>query len=355
MTEHREATERTGATPQDGEPLLRVEDLTKHFAIRGAGGWRQRRRVVRAVDGVSLQIGAGRTLGLVGESGCGKSTLGRTVLRLHTPTRGAVFLDGENIMQLGRRALLARRRDMQIVFQDPYGSLDPRRTIAESIQEPLDVHRVGDRHSRGTRVAELLDTVGLSAAMGDRYPHEFSGGQRQRVGIARALALSPRLVVADEPVSALDVSVQSQILNLLVRLQREQGLSFLFISHDLAVIQHVSHDVAVMYLGRIMEYAPVDALFGNPAHPYTRALMSAVPQPEPATGRRRIVLSGEMPSAASPPPGCPFNTRCPEAMPVCREHTPPMIELGQPGSGHRVSCHLHVPGGGHGAMAGSPD
>jgi oligopeptide/dipeptide ABC transporter ATP-binding protein len=254
-----------------------------------------------------------------------------------------VYLDGRDVLTLRGRDLLAVRRDMQIVFQDPHASLNPRRTVGQSIREPLDVHRVGDRASRQARVRELLDTVGLSAAMADRYPHEFSGGQRQRIGIARALALAPRFVLADEAVSALDVSVQSQILNLLTALQRETGIGFLFISHDLAVIRHVSHEVAVMYLGRIVEHTDVTSLYERPAHPYTRALLSAVPAAAPGAARRRIVLAGEMPSPAAPPPGCPFHTRCPEVMAVCREVPPPEVDIGRPGRAHRVRCHLHSP------------
>ncbi len=341
---HHAATRVRGSEPPPGTtpPLLRVEDLARHFPVRGALPG-QRRGSVKAVDGVTFSIGAGRTLGLVGESGCGKSTLGRTVIRLQQPTRGAIYLEGRDITRLDRRALLALRREMQIVFQDPYASLNPRRTILQTVREPLDVHRVGDRRQRHERVHELLELVGLPASAAGRYPHEFSGGQRQRVGIARALALEPRFIVADEPVSALDVSVQSQILNLITRLQRERGISFLFVSHDLAVIQHVSHEVAVMYLGKIVEQAPVDELFANPAHPYTRALMSAVPVPEPGRRRNRIVLSGEIPSPAAPPRGCPFHTRCPEVMPVCRDIAPPRVRLGSGEPAHKVTCHLHSP------------
>ncbi|MBN8280860.1 MAG: dipeptide ABC transporter ATP-binding protein [Gammaproteobacteria bacterium] len=322
--------------PPGPAPLVEVTDLHKHFPVRG--GWFRRAVAdVRAVDGVSLAVPAGRTVGLVGESGCGKSTLGRTILRLETPTRGSIRFEGADISRLDRRALLPWRRQMQAVFQDPYGSLNPRRTVGQSIREPLDVHRVGTPAERAARVAELLDVVGLRPEAGSRYPHEFSGGQRQRVGIARALALNPRFIVADEPVSALDVSVQSQVLNLIARLQRERGIAFLFISHDLAVIQHVSDRVAVMYLGRIVEMADADALFASPLHPYTEALLSAVPKVD-AAGRPRIVLSGDVPSPRNPPPGCAFHTRCPRALAVCREMAP---ALKPAGDAREVACHLY--------------
>jgi oligopeptide/dipeptide ABC transporter ATP-binding protein len=325
--------------------LLQVRDLHKHFPVRD-GFLRRVAGQVRAVDGVSFEIARGRTLGLVGESGCGKSTLGRAVLRLHEPTGGTVWLDGENITALSRAALLPWRRRMQIIFQDPYASLSPRRTVAQAISEPLEVHGIGDRAARVRRVEELLDVVGLSKAVQDRYPHEFSGGQRQRIGIARALALSPAFIVADEPVSALDVSVQSQVLNLIARLQREHGIAFLFISHDLAVIQHVSDDVAVMYLGKLVEHAPAERIYGAPKHPYTRALLSAVPVPDPARRRARIVLPGDVPSPARPPPGCPFHPRCPEALERCRIEAPALIDTAPGDAPHRVACHLHVPGAG---------
>jgi oligopeptide/dipeptide ABC transporter ATP-binding protein len=315
--------------------LLEVRDLKKHFPVRGG----LLRRVVgqlRAVDGVSFTIQPGRTLGLVGESGCGKSTLGRAILRLHEPTAGEVLLRGERITGLARDELLPRRRQMQIIFQDPYASLNPRRTVGQAIREPLDVHAIGTPAERARRVEELLDVVGMSRATQDRYPHEFSGGQRQRVGIARALALNPSFIVADEPVSALDVSVQSQVLNLIARLQREHGIAFLFVSHDLAVIQHVSDEVAVMYLGRIVELAPAEALYREPLHPYTKALLSAVPVPDPTRRRGRIVLPGDTPSPAKPPAGCPFHPRCPEAVARCRSESPALLES----AGRRVACHL---------------
>jgi oligopeptide/dipeptide ABC transporter ATP-binding protein len=345
MTTPQDKPAAVGSPPVANElaPLLEVRELRKHFPIRG-GLFRRVTGYVRAVDGVSFTISAGRTLGLVGESGCGKSTLGRTVLRLQEPTSGQVFLQGEEITRLTREELLPRRRRMQIIFQDPYASLNPRRTVAQSIREPLDVHRIGSPAERARRVEELLDVVGMSAAVQDRYPHEFSGGQRQRIGIARALALNPSLIVADEPVSALDVSVQSQVLNLIARLQREHGIAFLFISHDLAVIQHVSDAIAVMYLGKIVEMAPASLLYREPLHPYTRALISAVPVPGPAQRGRRLVLPGDIPSAASPPPGCPFHPRCPEAVARCRTEAPALVAAGQGADGRLVACHLHKAG-----------
>jgi oligopeptide/dipeptide ABC transporter ATP-binding protein len=319
--------------------LLRVVNLEKHFPVRG-GLWRRVVAQVKAVDGVSFTLGAGRTLGLVGESGCGKSTLGRAVLRLQDPTAGQVLLNGEDLTAMSARELTRQRRQMQIIFQDPYASLSPRRTVEQSIQEPLDVHRIGSVRERQQRVEELLDVVGLRKAVLSRFPHEFSGGQRQRIGIARALALNPSFIVADEPVSALDVSVQSQVLNLIARLQREHGIAFLFISHDLAVIQHVSDEVGVMYLGKIVEFASSGDLYRNPRHPYTRALMSAIPVPDPTRRSKRIVLGGDVPSPMNPPPGCPFHTRCPEAQPRCREEVPAMRNVGSDASPHRVACHL---------------
>jgi oligopeptide/dipeptide ABC transporter ATP-binding protein len=320
--------------------LLQVRDLKKYFPVRG-GLFRRVVANVQAVDGVSFSLQRGRTFGLVGESGCGKSTLGRSIVRLQTPTAGQVLLDGEDITKLSRQQLLPYRQRMQMIFQDPYASLSPRRTVAQTVREPLDVHRLGTGAERETRVRELLDVVGLSARALDRYPHEFSGGQRQRVGIARALALNPSLIVADEPVSALDVSVQSQILNLIEDLQAEHGIAFLFIAHDLAVIQHVSDVIGVMYLGKLVEIASSSDLYAAPRHPYTRALMSAIPVPEPGGRRKRIVLSGEVPSPMNPPPGCPFHTRCPDAMDKCRVSEPKLKDLGSPSSPHEVSCHLY--------------
>jgi oligopeptide/dipeptide ABC transporter ATP-binding protein len=274
----------------------------------------------------------------VGESGCGKSTLGRTILRLQEPSGGSIRFAGEELGKLSRQQLLPWRRRMQAVFQDPYGSLSPRRTVAQTIREPLDVHRVGTVAERQARVAELLDVVGLSPRSAGRYPHEFSGGQRQRVGIARALALNPQFIMADEPVSALDVSVQSQVLNLIARLQRERGIAFLFISHDLAVIQHVSDQIGVMYLGKLVELAPAQELFRTPLHPYTEALLSAVPQVDKG-GRKRIVLAGDVPSPRNPPAGCPFHTRCPRVMDICRT-TPPVLKSAPGDDSRTVACHL---------------
>lgn len=329
-------------TPGDPDvraaPLVEVTDLRKYFPVRG-GMFRRVVAQIRAVDGVSLTVNAGQTLGLVGESGCGKSTLGRTILRLQEPSGGSIRFAGEELSQLSRQQLLPWRRRMQAVFQDPYGSLSPRRTVAQTISEPLDVHRIGTVAQRQARVAELLDVVGLSPQSASRYPHEFSGGQRQRVGIARALALNPQFIVADEPVSALDVSVQSQVLNLVARLQRERGIAFLFISHDLAVIQHVSDQIGVMYLGKLVELAPAQELFRKPLHPYTEALLSVVPQVDKG-GRKRIVLSGDVPSPRDPPAGCPFHTRCPRVMDVCRT-TPPVLKSPPGHDSRTVACHLY--------------
>jgi oligopeptide/dipeptide ABC transporter ATP-binding protein len=324
---------------ESGEALLQVRDLVKHFPVRG-GLFRRVTGAVRAVDGVSLDLPAGQTFGLVGESGCGKSTLGRTILRLQQPTAGRVILDGEDITALSRAELVKRRRKMQIIFQDPFASLSPRRTVAQTIREPLDLHRIGTPAERDRRVLELLDVVGMGPRALDRYPHEFSGGQRQRIGIARALALNPRLIVADEPVSALDVSVQSQVLNLIAGLQRERGIAFLFISHDLAVIQHVSDVIGVMYLGRMVEVASSTELYARPRHPYTEALMSAIPVPDPSRHREHIPLIGEVPSPMQPPSGCPFHTRCPKVMDICREVAPQLQSLDSGPVAHRVACHL---------------
>jgi oligopeptide/dipeptide ABC transporter ATP-binding protein len=296
---------------------------------------------VRAVDGVSFSIKKGQTLGLVGESGCGKSTLGRAILRLHEPSSGKILVDGTDITGFTRDRMVSERRRMQIIFQDPFASLSPRRTVAQTIREPLDVHRIGSKAEREQRVTELLDVVGMSPAARDRYPHEFSGGQRQRIGIARALALQPEFIVADEPVSALDVSVQSQVLNLIAKLKRDHGIAFLFISHDLAVIQHVSDEIGVMYLGRLVEKAAVKDLYARPKHPYTRALLSAVPVPDPTRRQKRIVLSGDVPSPMNPPGGCPFHTRCPDAKSVCSTTVPPKRNVGSDTQPHEVSCHLY--------------
>jgi oligopeptide/dipeptide ABC transporter ATP-binding protein len=321
--------------------LLQVNDLKKHFPVRG-GLFRRVIAQVKAVDGVSFALGAGQTLGLVGESGCGKSTLGRAILQLQKPTSGQVILEGEDLTAAGPARLLEMRREMQIIFQDPFASLSPRRTVAQTIREPLDVHRIGSRTERSRRVEELLQVVGMRPGVMDRYPHEFSGGQRQRIGIARALALNPKLIVADEPVSALDVSVRAQVLNLIARLQREHGIAFLFISHDLSVVEHVSDQVGVMYLGKLVEMAPAKEIYRDPRHPYTQALLSAVPVPDPKRKSKRIVLSGDVPSPMHPPPGCPFHKRCPKVMEVCSRVMPPVVDVGSADKPHRVACHLYA-------------
>jgi oligopeptide transport system ATP-binding protein len=318
--------------------LLEVRNLKKYFEQRG-GLLGRVRRYVRAVDDVSFDIAAGKTLGLVGESGCGKSTLGRAILHLQPPSSGEVRLNGQSIGSMGRASLMKARRDMQIIFQDPFASLSPRRTVAQIVREPLDVHRIGTATERRQRVEELLGIVGMRSNALNRYPHEFSGGQRQRIGIARALALNPKFIVADEPVSALDVSVQSQVLNLIARLKVERGISFLFISHDLAVIQHVSDEVAVMYLGKIVEQADATAIYKNARHPYTQALLSAIPVPDPTRKSTRIVLEGDVPSPANPPPGCAFHTRCPVAVERCRTDVPALKQT-VADTAHRVACHL---------------
>ncbi len=314
--------------------MLDVRDLEKHFPVRG-GVLRRVRGWVRAVDGVSFQVRRGRTLGLVGESGCGKTTVARTVLRLIEPTAGAVYFDGQGVRAMGGAALRALRGRMQMIFQDPYGSLNPRMTVENIVGEPLSVHGVAFGSRRRVMVGELLERVGLSPAYVNHYPHEFSGGQRQRVGIARALALGPDLVVCDEPVSSLDVSIQAQIINLLADIQRERGISYLFIAHDLSVVEHISHEVAVMYLGRIVETAPREALYADPRHPYTRALLEAVPTGDPDRRRRKAGPAGDVPSPINPPPGCAFHPRCPLAAGECTDAVPPMVAVAE---GHYVRC-----------------
>jgi oligopeptide transport system ATP-binding protein len=318
-------------------PLLEVKNLKVHFPVKH-GLFSRVHETVKAVDDVSFTIAPGETLGLVGESGCGKTTLGRAIVRLIEPTAGEVFLEGENISRMRGAALRARRRKFQMIFQDPYGSLNPRMTVGQIVGEALDIHKLTDTKSaRQKRIMELLKAVGLDAAYAQRYPHEFSGGQRQRIGIARALAVEPKLIICDEPVSALDVSVQAQIINLLRDLQQQHGIAYLFIAHDLAVVEHISHRVLVMYLGKIVEAAEAKALIRSPQHPYTQALISAVPEVDPESKRRRIVLPGDVPSPIHPPRGCPFHPRCPIAEDRCQTEVPVLQENLR---GSFVSCHF---------------
>ena len=325
---------KTGILEGNNRELVVVKDLYKHFPVRGGIlrkiiGW------IKAVDGVGFTIREGETLGLVGESGCGKSTIGRTILHLHEPTSGDVEFDGQNIFSLKKNELKTMRRNMQIIFQDPYASLNPRLPIGDSIKAGLNIHKIGTPKERIDIVMDTLSKVGLEPYYVHRYPHEFSGGQRQRIGIARAIALRPKFIVCDEPVSALDVSIQSQVLNLLQDLQDEFGLTYLFITHNLSVVEHISDRVAVMYLGKIVEIAPRLELFRNALHPYTQALMSAIPIPKPNLDRERIILKGEVPSPQNPPSGCHFHPRCPVAMDICAEEVPEFVEVGPD---HWVSC-----------------
>jgi oligopeptide/dipeptide ABC transporter ATP-binding protein len=320
-------------------PLLEVEDLRMHFPVYG-GLWRRRTASVYAVDGVNFDLREGRTLGLVGESGCGKTTVGRCLLRLYQPTGGRVSFAGRNLLRLDRFALREVRRNLQMIFQDPYESLNARHTVQEILEEPFVIHRIGTPAERSRRIRGLLDRVGLAASALGRFPHEFSGGQRQRIGIARAIALGPKLVVCDEPVSALDVSIRSQILNLLLELQHEMGLTYLFIAHDLAVVKHMSDRIAVMYLGRIVEHAEAETLYRRPRHPYTRALIASIPVPDPDRRQARKVLMGDVPSPIHPPSGCHFRTRCPYAIARCTQESP-MLEdhADRPGRQHLAACH----------------
>jgi oligopeptide/dipeptide ABC transporter ATP-binding protein len=324
---------RDGTVP----PLLTVTDLAKHYPVRRGMVLARQIGTVRAVDGVSFTLNRGETLALVGESGCGKSTTARLVLRLIEPSAGRIAVEGEDITSLSGAALRRLRRRAQIIFQDPYASLNPRLTVGETIAEPMQVHGIGDAAARAERVRELLGLVGLAPYHADRYPHEFSGGQRQRIGIARALSVQPELIVCDEPVSALDVSIQAQVVNLLKDLQARFGLAYLFIAHDLAVVKHMADRVAVMYLGRIVEVAEKRALFANPRHPYTRALLAAIPHPDPARRGRVTPLGGDVPSPMAIPPGCRFHTRCPEAQAICRVEAPPAVEIAP---GHTSACHF---------------
>ena len=322
----------------DSAPLLSVEGLKKYYPLRG-GVFGAKIADIRAVDGVNLKVSEGETLGLVGESGCGKSTLGRTIIRLEDPSGGRVLFEGRDLASAKGEELFRLRRDIQMIFQDPYSSLNPRMTVGEIVREPLLVHRMGARAEQTEKVRELLEIVGLTGEMLQRYPHEFSGGQRQRVSIARALALNPRLVIADEPVSALDVSVRSQVLNLMVRLQRERNLTYIFISHDLSVVEHISDSIAIMYLGRIMEKGPAERVFAHPLHPYTRALLEAIPIPDPDRRHTGEPVRGEAPSAVSPPSGCPFHPRCPYAVEACKQIVPPLEPLPQPApQDHLAAC-----------------
>jgi oligopeptide/dipeptide ABC transporter ATP-binding protein len=327
------------AEANGGELLLQIDDLVKEFPVTAGAVLQRKIGTVKAVSGVSFEVRRGETFGLVGESGCGKTTIGWLITALHKPSSGAIRVDGTDITQLGWRALRRQRRDLQLMFQDPYASLDPRMRVGPTIREPLAIQRVGSRKERATRVRELLAEVGLSPKAAGLYPHEFSGGQRQRIGLARALALNPKLIVADEPVSALDVSIQAQILNLMRSLQQSHGLTYVVISHDLAVVRYLADTIGVMYLGKLVEIGPASEVYEHPAHPYTRGLIDAVPIPDPVAERARttVPVRGELPSAVNPPSGCRFRTRCPLAQDICAEVEPPLRSFG---NGHRAACHF---------------
>ncbi len=317
------------------ENILEVKDLKKWFTT--GESTLGKKEIVKAIDGISFSINKKETLSLVGESGCGKTTTGKVILRILDPTSGSILFEGKDITKLSRREMMRYRRKMMIIYQDPFGSLDPRMTVKNAIAEPMEVHRLGTRKEIEEKVIELMEKVGLSPDYRNRYPHEFSGGQRQRIGIARALATNPEFIVADEPVSALDVSIQAQIINLLKDLQKEFGLTILFISHDLSVVKHISNRIAVMYLGKIVEIAEKKELFENPKHPYTLALLSAIPIPNPKAKKKEVILEGDLPSPINPPSGCRFHTRCPYAKPICKEVEPPLKDIG---NNHMVACHL---------------
>jgi len=328
------------ASSSNGTSLLEVNQLKKYFPVR-SGLFSKVSAWVKAVDDVSFDIKPGETFGLVGESGCGKTTVGRTILRLMEPSGGEAIFEGDNIFSMNSKTLRATRRRMQIVFQDPYSSLNPRMTVGSIVGEPLLVHKLAKGQDLTDNVYQLLNKVGLRPEHYSRYPHEFSGGQRQRIGIARALALNPKFIVCDEAVSALDVSIQAQIINLLKDLQDEYHLSYLFITHDLNVVQYIANRIAVMYLGKLAEVAPSETLFSNPKHPYTQALLSANPQPDPTVQQERILLPGDVPSPLNPPSGCRFHTRCPQVMDHCKTAEPPLIQIGKPEDNHKVWCHLY--------------
>ncbi|HEY3756215.1 MAG TPA: oligopeptide/dipeptide ABC transporter ATP-binding protein [Opitutaceae bacterium] len=324
-------------------PLLSLRDVKLHYLVKG-GVWRRAHAVSKAVDGVTLDIAPGETVGLVGESGCGKTTLGKTIVRLLKPTSGEIHFEGTDISKLGRKAMKPIRRQVQMIFQDPAESLNARHTVGAIVEEPLVIHGLGTPTERRAKVEHLLSKVGLGPSAISRFPFEFSGGQRQRIGIARSLALNPRLIVCDEPVSALDVSIQSQVLNLLLELQGEFQLSYLFITHNLAVVKHVSDRIAVMYLGRIVELSGAEELYANPRHPYTQALIAAIPEPVPGRRRPQVLAKGDLPSPIAPPPGCAFHTRCPHATERCRTEVPLLRNIAPPGAPpHTIACHYDLP------------